>query len=123
MFGSRVWLSLHSFCCYRPKSLHPSGYSADSGSPSLKGNRNFYLLVLEVLMYTQTLLSVFEEKSNTNVEVNAEDGRRTEGPCLASRPCNPPSWVGLFHASNNLIGKRSGSSHGYPRLSPNPIGA
>ncbi|GFW78294.1 hypothetical protein TNCV_4123631 [Trichonephila clavipes] len=71
MIGSWVWLSPQSHRWYGPKSVNSSGCSTDPGTPSFKGHRCSFPLVLEMRLPPQPLLSILEGK--TEAEGNAED--------------------------------------------------
>ncbi|GFU59329.1 hypothetical protein TNCV_4198481 [Trichonephila clavipes] len=94
-------------------------------TPSFKGHRSFYILVLEVRLSLQPLSIVFEEerkkklmrKVMQKIEGTPEDHRQ-----LASRSFKFPGEP-LSRPQLSLIDECSGSEHGLPRFSLNFIGA
>ncbi|GFV93519.1 hypothetical protein TNCV_1988331 [Trichonephila clavipes] len=59
--------SRNPFRGFRPKSIHSSGCSAGSGTPSVKGHGSSSALVLDIRLPLQHLSSFFEEEK-TNVQ-------------------------------------------------------
>ncbi|GFS62233.1 hypothetical protein TNCV_477491 [Trichonephila clavipes] len=93
-----------------------SGRSADSIRTSLKGYDSFFLLVLEFEAAPATsIVCNLSSKKKTGAEddTEIEDLRQ-----LSSRTFKTPGRAS-FTPQSYLIGQRSGSAYGAPRLRPN----